>query len=399
MMDLLRIFGAFALIVLLLRLRWNFGGVMLLAAVFLGSLYNIGPAEQIAVFGKSGIDPVTLNLLIGLVLIMAMENIIRKRGLLRQMTESLSRIVRDRRVSMAILPSVIGLLPSAGGAAFSAPLVQEAAGGIEVSPERRAFINYWFRHIWEYFSPLYPGIVLAAAVSHIPINRLMLSQLPLPLAFIAAGAFLCFRGVAPSRVPGIASRKDVIDLSLSLMPIVAAVVLVAGIGLSLSVAMALIVIVLLVVYQYSWKETGIALKESISLNVITMVLGVMVFKSMLGATGAIESLPRFFRESGMPPVAVYFALPFIVGLLTGITVAFVGSTFPLIVAMNSGHPDPAIITFAYAAGFAGVLLSPTHLCLLLTVRYFKADLAGTYRLMYLPIVMVLLVGLVVLLAS
>ena len=120
----------------------------------------------------------------------------------------------------------------------------------------------------------------------------------------------------------------------------------------------------------------------------------MVFKGMLDASGAIEALPVFFRESGLPTVVVLFTLPFLVGLLTGLTVAFVGATFPIITAMMGGHPDPATVTFAFASGFAGVMLSPTHLCLLLTVQYFKADLAGTYRLLYVPIVLVFLVGLI-----
>jgi hypothetical protein len=38
------------------------------------------------------------------------------------------------------------------------------------------------------------------------------------------------------------------------------------------------------------------------------------------------------------------------------------------------------------------MLSPTHLCYLLTVRYFNADLAATYRLLYLPTLLVFLVG-------
>jgi len=46
MTDLLKIGAAFALIVLLLRLRWNLGLVMLLGAVFLGALYLLGPAKQ-----------------------------------------------------------------------------------------------------------------------------------------------------------------------------------------------------------------------------------------------------------------------------------------------------------------------------------------------------------------
>jgi len=115
---------------------------------------------------------------------------------------------------------------------------------------------------------------------------------------------------------------------------------------------------------------------------------------MLDASGAIDALPRTFEQSGMPHVVIFFTLPFIVGLLTGLTVAFVGATFPIIVAMTGGVPDPAAITFAFASGFAGVMLSPTHLCLLLTVRYFHADLGATYRLLYVPTLLVLAVGLV-----
>jgi uncharacterized protein len=393
MTDLLKIGASFALIIALLRLRWNFGAVMLLASLGLGALYGIGPAAQLAVLGRSIADPVTLNLIGGLVLIMVLENIIRNRGLLRQMTETLSRVARDRRITMAILPGVIGLLPSAGGAAFSAPLVQEAAGDLAVSPERRAFINYWFRHIWEYVCPLYPGIILTAAVTSLPLNRVMLSQLPLASAVVIVGALFCFRGVGKGALHDERKSDDLKNLAVSLLPILASLVLVAVFGLNLSFAMALIVAALFLIYRYRLPEVAAAVRQSISLNVILMVCGIMVFKGMLDASGAIEALPRFFQQSGLPPMAVFFALPFLVGLLTGLTVAFVGSTFPIIVAMTGGRPEPSVITFAFASGFAGVMLSPTHLCYLLTVRYFNADLAQTYRLLYLPVLLVFATGL------
>jgi hypothetical protein len=274
-------------------------------------------------------------------------------------------------------------------------MVQEAAGGIPVSPERRAFINYWFRHIWEYCSPLYPGIILVAAVTKLPLNKVVLSQLPLPIALVIVGTLFCFRGVPASALPDVRRKEDFRDLIVSLLPIIASILLVVGFKLNLSAAMAAIVITLFIVYRYPVSEILTAVRESISLNVILMVFGIMAFKGMLDASGAIERLPILFRESGMPPAAVYFSLPFLVGLLTGLTVGFVGSTFPIIVAMTGGNPDPAVVTFAFASGFAGVMLSPTHLCLLLTVQYFKADLAGTYRLMYVPVLLVFLVGLVV----
>jgi hypothetical protein len=45
----------------------------------------------------------------------------------------------------------------------------------------------------------------------------------------------------------------------------------------------------------------------------------------------------------------------------------------------SGGGAPANMSFAFTAGFIGVLLSPVHLCLVLTREYFKADLWGIYR--------------------
>jgi hypothetical protein len=114
MTDLIKIGASFALIVVLLRLRWNLGIVMLLGALCLGALYHIGPVQQARVFLASSMDMVTINLVTGLVLIMVLENIIRKRGVLKRMMEAVVNVARDRRIAMAVLPGVIGLLPSAG---------------------------------------------------------------------------------------------------------------------------------------------------------------------------------------------------------------------------------------------------------------------------------------------
>jgi hypothetical protein len=261
-----------------------------------------------------------------------------------------------------------------------------------MKPEHKAFVNYWFRHIWEYCSPLYPGIVLAAAVSKLPLNRLLLSQLPLPLAVIMVGALLGFRGTAVAKVPGKRDWDEIRMLFITLLPIIMSIVLVVAFKLPLSIAMMTIVLFMMMFYRFSRADIAATVKESVSLNIILMVVGIMAFKGMLEASGAIEALPRFFEQSGLPPVVILFTLPFLVGLLTGLTVGFVGATFPIIMAMTGGHPDPGTITFAFASGFAGVMLSPTHLCLLLTVQYFKADLAATYRYLYLPVAIVFLAG-------
>ena len=70
------------------------------------------------------------------------------------------------------------------------------------------------------------------------------------------------------------------------------------------------------------------------------------------------------------------------GLLTGVNQAYIGVAFPLLLPFfGSEVIDLKLIMFAYAVGFVGVLLSPVHLCLLLTKEYFKANWAGIYKLL------------------
>ncbi len=61
--------------------------------------------------------------------------------------------------------------------------------------------------------------------------------------------------------------------------------------------------------------------------------------------------------------------------------------FPILaglVAVGGGF-DPAATVLAFAAGYAGVLLSPGHLCLLLTVEHFGAKMGVVYRRLFAPV--------------
>jgi hypothetical protein len=85
----------------------------------------------------------------------------------------------------------------------------------------------------------------------------------------------------------------------------------------------------------------------------------------------------------VPLAFLVIVLPFLVGGLVAITMAFVGSTFPILIALvnafgQSGHLLDYLM-LAYVSGYAGVMLSPLHLCLILSNEYFNADLPAVYR--------------------
>ena len=50
---------------------------------------------------------------------------------------------------------------------------------------------------------------------------------------------------------------------------------------------------------------------------------------------------------------------------------------------------------AFSSGICGNMVSPLHLCLVLTRNYFQADWRGIYRLLCLPVASVLILGLLI----
>ncbi len=134
---------------------------------------------------------------------------------------------------------------------------------------------------------------------------------------------------------------------------------------------------LLVYYRYNFESILKVFKYGFSLDLLVLILGVVLFKETLEASGAVGNLSRFFTQYHIPLLSIVIILPFVGGLLTGFTLAFVGSTFPLFVSMP--EMTPYAFSLAFACGFIGVLLSPVHVCLILTREFFKADMWGIYK--------------------
>jgi hypothetical protein len=121
---------------------------------------------------------------------------------------------------------------------------------------------------------------------------------------------------------------------------------------------------------------------------IYMIAGVMVFQGLLEDSRAVSEISQNLTSAHVPIILVIVVLPFLVGSITGITVAFVGTTFPIIFSLlaDTGMADQlrAYTVLAFCAGYLGVLLSPLHICLVLTCAYFKAGLTKVYGKLWLP---------------
>jgi len=378
MSDIIKLLIVLSFIVLLLRRKYRIGIVLLSASALLALLYLMSPQEIILNISAAVTNPITIKLGLSLIMIRVLEMILRENNLLAEMMESSKSLFRNRKLVIISMPMLIGILPSLGGAYFSAPMVNESTKGLKMSQEEKGFINFWFRHPWEYILPLYPGILLASAVSGVELRTLIFINLPYAITMLLTGFLLSMRDVKGNVEYISVSRQGL----SSFIPIILIVLLVMVFKVELHISLIILVIGLFIFYRYGVGKILKALKYGFALDVILLVLGVMLFKELMEGTGAVRNIGEFFVLKGIPIMPLLFILPFMSGFLTGITVGSVGSTFPLLLHMLHGSPLGAV-SFAFASAILGVLLSPVHVCLILTKEYFNADIWMIYKKMLL----------------
>lgn len=392
MAHLLKTAAVLVFIIILLRRKVSMTVVMPIGALLLGLIYLTPPRDFVRATIVAVFSPKSLEMTLTLVLTMVMENILRTTGMLKRMVASLSAALTDQRLVMAAMPAMIGMLPSPGGAVFSAPMVNEAAGDAPIAAEQKAFINYWYRHLWEYISPLYPGIILAAGITGLQTQTLFMANLPFALSMVLWGAPFCFHGLGRLRSrPGDKGRgREFLTFLAQVSPIVLALLLVVLFRVNPVLSLALAVGALYLFHRYTPGMIARNLRESVSVKALFLVMGIMIFQEVLKVTGALDGITSFFASSGLPIHLVLVLIPFMAGLMTGLTVGYVGITFPLLLSLMGGSaPSPGLVALAFGSGFAGVMLSPVHLCYVLTCEYFQADIARVYHRLFIPSALVL----------
>ncbi|MDD8014422.1 MAG: DUF401 family protein, partial [Acidobacteriota bacterium] len=168
-MALLKIFFIIALLLFLIRIKWDLGFVLLLNSLLTAVLFGM----DLKLFPRHVLEALTaaetLDLAGLIILVLYLGNFLQTGGHFRMMVDALKNLVRDPRLILAIPSSFIGLLPMMAGAMMGAPIVDEAGKRWNLTPAWKTFFNYWFRHIWEYCWPLYVNLILAAAIFRIPI--------------------------------------------------------------------------------------------------------------------------------------------------------------------------------------------------------------------------------------
>ena len=411
---IVRILIIFVLILIAIKRNWMLGNAFLGGALGLGLMFAMGPAAIGRSFMASMTQPKTLSLTVIVGLILVLSHSLERSGQMARLLDSFKGLLRWPRVNLVIFPALIGLLPMPGGAIFSAPMVKNIGQDHQLSGAHLSYINYWFRHIWEYWWPLYPGILLTTALAGVDLWRLVFFTLPLTLVAVTAG-YWPLRGAVLDghKVPtddGPAAKLAGPFLR-NLAPI--GFVIFGGLGLGLAFSAWLsgpmsavakelgLIIALIVAIFWIWRRNAMdwhqrwhIVAQPAMLKMLYMVAAILLFKGILEDSGAVGQISREMMQRHIPLMPICMLLPFLVGGVAGITIAFVGATFPILItliqALGQNHLMLPYMMLALASGFAGVLLSPLHLCLLLSNEYFETSLASVYRHMRVPVAVLLL---------
>ena len=393
------------LILLLTNRRLPLYVCLFFTSIFMGLWMKMRLESIFSVMLHEVLMPSTLILALVIVLIVLFSALLKTSGRLESIAASLKAVSSHPGVSLALAPALIGLLPMPGGAVFSAPMVETAVGNYRIKAESKLAINYWFRHIPEFVWPLYPGFILSLSIFGLEAWRLTLYQLPLSVGATLAGVLFVLP-VLPVTVHK--SEADAQNPMLAFLspfaPIIMVLCLMFGLQalaqiyahlsgrsipltqhLSMTVALTAGVIYLKQACGAGLKQIGSITYGSGAFNIVLMVFAIMAFKGIMSESQTISQIRSELQAFSISETYVIALLPLIAGLVTGIAVGFVGSSFPLVATLMPPN-EPAIpyVVLAYGFGFMGMMLSPVHLCFLVTQEFFHTNAIDSYKQFWKP---------------
>jgi uncharacterized protein len=396
MSDLIKLALVFIGIIIAIRKKVFVGYTLFVAGLLLAILYKMPFPRILECFKDILFSNMFLTLYGVIIAITFLGRLLKEIGYFNRMVEASRDLVGGPRTAAAVLPALVGLMPMPGGALLSAPLVAEVLPKGKYAPEFLTALNYWSRHLVEFCWPVYPGLILTAGLTSLPLGKIALLQMPMTLVMIPLGIFFFIRKIEETgdgRGRIILPAKKIL---LSVWPIFLAILISAVFSLQLVWAVTISLIILIGLERPAFGKLKSVGKEAFSPRLFALVFGIIVFQQILEISGVVSSIPKLTLEYGLPPAVVIFALTFTTGLLTGMVTAFIGLSYPLL-AGYLYQPDINLsnIFLTFLSGYLGMMLAPTHFCLVLTNDYYCSNLGKVYRLLIIPLSILFLFGLLV----
>lgn len=379
--------AAFLVIIVMVMRKISLGYALLAGSFIAGLASGLTPWGFIVTSAQTLVQPATLNLVSTLVLISILGSWMKNLGVLDRMVDALEKVLRSAKLTIMVIPSIMGTLLVTGGAIMAAPMVDSIGDRINLSKERRAAVNLLYRHAWYFIFPFAPSFILIKEIANIDINQLILIQLPLTIVAVWSGYHAWLRDVkedAGQTEPP--TKEDYLNLLRYTSPLWNSLLLALGFGIPFQLALVVGLGLAFYFGQASVANLPRMLAEGIQVPLVLSGVGIMVFKEVLSSTDTLSSLTTGLMNMGLPLAVIVIVLPAVLGLISASATSAIGITLPLLLpAIQQSEHVALLIAGVYSASFLGYYSSPLHLCQVLTLEFFQAKMNDLYREYLLPV--------------
>lgn len=433
MLNVLGVVIAFIAIIFLIRKKFNFGLSLILGSLIVGlfslnkiplnnvlrafiegSIYSYKyPYKNIIVYSndqiKAGINTEIIELALLMTLIYVLAKLMQETEAIKKLIDSL-RTFFSKGGILGIIPAVYGLMPVPGGALFSAPMIDEEGEKYKIDKNQKNFLNIWFRHIWFPIYPISSAMITLVLLTNtytiennlgmsINISLLILANMPAFIVTILIGYYFLRKYIKTTNKSTKKPKRDYSGLIFILPPIVPLffylILMNFGFSEFRSFLIGIIFSIILLYYlvKPEKKDYIQLIKKSLTLKLALAIFGIMIFREIIDASGASYELANVLGNMSIPSISMIILIPLILGVLTGYNLGAIGLSFPIV---SPFFPNPinivtlvGLISLIFISSLVGYLISPIHLCNVLSSDYLKTDTTRMYR-MFIPSVLFML---------
>lgn len=327
-------------------------------------------------------NPTDLLLMIIVTLISILGGIMEESGL---MIEMIQKMRISRKTSLMVIPALFGLLPVAGGALMSAPIVEQIYS--EEEPSKKVSINVWFRHMLIVIYPLSASLIVASSLTGINLYIIVIGLLPCLIIMWLVGYFTLIKDVSPFSELG---ERDLKRAFHNMTPIIIAPIIdfIGRTFFNLRVPEIFLFVALIfsIGLALRFGDMKASVIKSISKRMKIwrfplIIFAVFLFKEVFILSGADDEIASLNLS-----VFLLILIGFFLGFATGRIQLPILILIPIYLAQN------AILTmslldfiFIYVSISLGYLITPIHPCVTYSADYFETDFTKVVKVLGKPI--------------
>ena len=360
--------------------RVNLGITLNLTASLL-ALLSISWLEIPTIIYNTSVDLSTISVVFASFGIMVMSQLYKETRVINDLSESLSRIIKNSKLLVSILPAIMGLLPVAGGALMSAPLVEAETDKLGLKAEKKSYVNVWFRHTIFPVYPISQILILTAKLTGLTLTSIIVRQIPIVISMIVAGYLI---GLWKTTSAGRRKENSRTNLSselkrfaITFLPILATIIAVVGLGIDVSIAAFLGVAVLVLIAKPSFKVFQKPFRNWATYGIPLAAFGAFFLRSVVEATELSEIFGAFVANGSVDNLLLLIAIPAVLAFFVGSPLGGVAISYSILEGIVNFTAKSAALLFI--SSYLGYIIAPTHLCLVLTADYFKCSLGKIYK--------------------